>query len=419
MNEKLMRVGPGTPMGNLLRFYWWPVAASAELLDNPVKPVTILGENLTLFKDRQGRLGLVGQRCAHRRFDLQYGIPENEGLRCPYHGWMYDTTGQCVEQPAENEETSFADKVRVPAYPVEELGGLIFAYLGPQPAPLLPRWDLYTKENSIRSIAEGTVPANWLQCMENSADPVHTEYLHGRLAKYVEERKGNVNSRNQFTHHEKIAFEKHPMGMVKRRLTTGRPADDPDWIHGHLLVFPDKVRLEGSGYDRSHNTTETFQIRVPIDDEHTWHLCYDVFTLPGVELPRQDVIPIYHLNINNETGKPILDYTLGQDLVGWWSQGTMVERHLEKLGSSDKGVLLFRKMLKDQMALVEQGGEPMNVFRDPEDNEYLDTSLYAEHRSGGGREGFSLIGVGGHGRFNPHRAEHEATLAAALPSDTK
>src|SRR5205809_4195731 len=149
-NERLTQVGRGTPMGKLLRYYWWPIAGSSELLENPVKPVTILGEHLTLFKDRQGRLGLIGQRCAHRRFDLQYGIPEVEGLRCPYHGWMYDTTGQCIEQPAEPETSNFKDRVRIPSYSAEELGGLIFVYLGPQPAPLLPRWDLYTKENSIR-----------------------------------------------------------------------------------------------------------------------------------------------------------------------------------------------------------------------------------------------------------------------------
>ncbi len=414
MNEKLMRVGPGTPMGKMLRFYWWPVAATADLLDNPVRPVTILGEHLTLFRDRQGRLGLVGQRCAHRRFDLQYGIPENGGLRCPYHGWTYDTTGQCIEQPAEPEDSTFKDRVQIPSYPVQELGGLVFAYLGPQPAPLLPHWDLFMKTNSIRSIAEGVVPANWLQCMENSADPVHTEYLHGRLAKYVEERKGNSNTRNNFTHHTKVAFEKHPMGLVKRRLTEGRPADDLDWTHGHLLLFPDKVRLEGGGYERTHNTTETFQIRVPIDDEHTWHLCYDVFTIPGVELPQQDVIPVYHLNIKDQSGQPILDYTLGQDLVGWWSQGTMVDRSLEKLGQSDKGVILFRRMLKEQMDIVEQGGDPMNVFRDPKKNEYINTQLYEEHRSGGGREGFSLIGVGGHGRYNPMQQEHQAILQKAL-----
>jgi len=122
MNQRLTQVGSDTPMGKLLRYYWWPIAGTAELEENPVKPVTILGEHLTLFKDRQGRLGLVAQRCAHRRFNLQYGVPENEGLRCPYHGWLYDTTGQCIEQPAEPATSTLKNRVRIKSYPVEELG---------------------------------------------------------------------------------------------------------------------------------------------------------------------------------------------------------------------------------------------------------------------------------------------------------
>src|SRR4051812_19128480 len=101
MNRRLTQVGPGTPMGNLLRYYWWPIAGTIELVNEPVKAVTVLGEHLTLFRDGRGRLGLIAQRCAHRRFDLQHGIQEKEGLRCPYHGWTYDTSGQCIEQPAE------------------------------------------------------------------------------------------------------------------------------------------------------------------------------------------------------------------------------------------------------------------------------------------------------------------------------
>ncbi|HEX3245101.1 MAG TPA: Rieske 2Fe-2S domain-containing protein, partial [Chloroflexota bacterium] len=132
-NERLTRVGPGTPLGTLLRRYWWPVAGVAELVDRPTKPVRLMGEDLVLYKDRRGRYGLLGQRCAHRSVDLKYGIPEEEGLRCPYHGWLYDATGQCLEQPAEEPDSTFYQRVQTPAYPVEELGGLIFAYLGPGP----------------------------------------------------------------------------------------------------------------------------------------------------------------------------------------------------------------------------------------------------------------------------------------------
>jgi len=188
-NEQLTRVGPGTPMGTLMRRYWHPVATCYEMAANPVKAVQVLGEALTLFRDRQGRLGLIGQRCAHRRVDLKCGIPEKEGLRCPYHGWMYDTSGQCIEQPAEG-ATHFKDSIKLPSYPVQELGGLIWTYLGPQPAPLLPRWDLFVEEGVFRQIGTTVVPCNWLQCQENAVDTVHTEFAHGRFGLYAMERLG-------------------------------------------------------------------------------------------------------------------------------------------------------------------------------------------------------------------------------------
>ena len=126
-NQRLTRIGPGTPMGDLFRRYWHPIAASEQLRENPVRALRILGEDLVLYRDSKGRVGLVGERCAHRRVKLRFGIPEEEGIRCPYHGWMFDATGQCIEQPAEPAESSFKDKVKILAYPVQELAGLVFA----------------------------------------------------------------------------------------------------------------------------------------------------------------------------------------------------------------------------------------------------------------------------------------------------
>src|SRR6185312_2099390 len=120
-NEKLSRVGPGTPMGKLMRWYWQPIAAAAELVENPIKRIRLLGEDLVLYRDTSGRLGLVENRCAHRLVKLEYGYPVEDGIRCPYHGWTYDGTGACVLQPAEPEGSTFKDKVRLVAYPVQEL----------------------------------------------------------------------------------------------------------------------------------------------------------------------------------------------------------------------------------------------------------------------------------------------------------
>jgi 5,5'-dehydrodivanillate O-demethylase len=178
-NQKLTRVGPGTPGGDLMRRYWFPIATSADVMEPTAKAVRILGEDLTLFRDKSGRLGLITQRCPHRRVNLRLGIPEEEGLRCLYHGWMFDTSGQCVEMPAESPESTFAARIKVDAYPVEELGGLIFGYLGPQPAPELPRWSLFVADNVFRMIGSTMLDCNWLQCQENSIDQTHLEWDHG------------------------------------------------------------------------------------------------------------------------------------------------------------------------------------------------------------------------------------------------
>src|SRR5579884_379016 len=138
MNDRLTHVGPGTPMGTLLRCYWHPVGTTADLDKDPVRPVRLLGEDLVLYRDEAGKLGLVGERCAHRGISLAYGIPQTNGLRCAYHGWTYDEQGHVVDMPFE----PACLPLKITAYPVEEFAGLIWAYLGPQPAPLVPHWDL-------------------------------------------------------------------------------------------------------------------------------------------------------------------------------------------------------------------------------------------------------------------------------------
>src|SRR6266498_1024515 len=216
-NERLTKVGPGTPVGELLRRYWHPIAAVSELALNETKYVRILGEELVLFKDRQGRFGLVGAYCAHRRANLTYGIVEEDGLRCPYHGWKYDSTGRCVEQPFEETlrlSNAPSDKLTLSAYPVEQLGGLIFAYLGPSPAPLLPRCDLLIEENVWRETGYTVTLCNWLQTVENILDPVHVEWLHGVFRNYTTEHTGRTERQRKRIRHVKIAFDLTKYGIV-------------------------------------------------------------------------------------------------------------------------------------------------------------------------------------------------------------
>ena len=140
-----------------------------------------MGEDLVLYKDLSGQYGLLDRHCPHRRADLSYGIVEECGLRCNYHGWLFDATGTCIEQPFEDidaPEMRFRDQIRIKAYKVQALAGLLWAYLGPEPAPLVPNWEPFTWKNGFVQIVFSEVPCNWFQCQENSIDPVHFEWMH-------------------------------------------------------------------------------------------------------------------------------------------------------------------------------------------------------------------------------------------------
>jgi 5,5'-dehydrodivanillate O-demethylase len=369
-NERLTRVGPGTPMGSLMRRYWHPVGATAELLDRPTKPVRILDEDLVLYKTTRGDFGLIGSRCAHRRASLVYGVPEPDGLRCMYHGWKYNGTGGCVEQPFEetvNPEGRFKEKVTIAGYPVRELGGLLWAYLGPEPVPALPAWEPLVWGDCVRDIAIAELPCSWLQCQENSLDPVHVEWLHtyfgrwmqGRLGGHDPDRGSSIGAqRMRPMRHRKIGFDLFAHGIIKRRVLEGFTEEDEDWAVGHPMLFPN-VLLVGN------EMQATMQWRVPVDDTHTYHVSYYVFrAAPGSTAPAQPVIPYRYVPIKDERGEFIVDLTFNQDYMAWITQGEIAERDKERLGESDTGIILFRRLLKQQLELMLDGGEPMNVFRE-------------------------------------------------------
>ena len=361
-NETLTQVGPGTPMGQLMRRYWHPIAATGELAERPTKQVRLLGEDLVLYQDKSGALGLIDRLCAHRRVDLSYGIPEEHGLRCMYHGWVYDETGQCIEQPFEetvHPDGRFKEKVKLAGYPVEELGGLIFAYMGPQPAPLLPRWGQLTWDNCICDIAMSHLTCNWLQCQENSLDGVHTEWLHNYYGNYV--RTGVASRPENQPKTTKIGYDAFEYGTIKRRLQEGFPEDGEDWTTGHPVLFPN-ILFVG---DQTRTTT---QWRVPIDDQNTLHISYYVYrAAPGHVAPKQDVAAYRWTPLFQEDGRFFTGITFNQDYMAWVTQGPIAERNLEVLGQSDVGIIFFRKQLKQQMAVIADGGEPMCTFREAHD----------------------------------------------------
>ncbi len=354
-NERLTRVGPGTPVGNLLRRYWHVVGALGQLDADPVRPVRLLGEDLVLYRLPTGELGLIASRCAHRGISMAYGIPQANGLRCAYHGWTYNAQGQVVDMPFE----PACLPLKIASYPVQELGGLIFAYLGPEPAPLLPRWDLLVREDLDRTIRIAALDCNWLQPMDNAMDPVHFEHLHATFGNYVMRKQGKPPAMNP-ARHVRIDFDVFDYGIFKRRLLEGEPDDCDDWTTGHPVLFPNILAQGGD--------TPSFQIRVPVDDTHTVVYWYTTRVRePGA--PPQTSVPIGVQRHKNEDGSYVMETIPSQDMLAWVGQGPITDRSNEHLVSSDKGIQLYRKVLVEQLERVERGEDPMGVVRDPAVNE--------------------------------------------------
>ncbi len=396
-NKLLTEVGKGTPMGNLMRRYWQPIGALVDMDNKWTRRIRLLGEDLVLFKDRQGRLGLIAEQCPHRRASFAHGIPTQEGIRCPYHGWEYNAQGKCLNQPNEQDKCAFRDKVSTDAYPVEEMGGMLFAYMGPQPQPLLPRWDGFVAQGTIRMMGRTILPINWLQIMENSLDPVHTEWLHGHHYEFLKEQEGVKVAIS--TRHLKIDFKEFEYGMTKHRLLEGHSEDGDDWKIGHPIVFPNMLAV-GNGDEKSRYYS--FQMRVPVDDTHTMHLWFNAYVPPkGVEVPQHllDRVHTYEVPYKDETGEFIVDNVDGQDMMAWISQGAIADRTQENLGATDKGVVMYRRMLKREMEKVATGIDPMGLVRDSSKNKCID--LPNEKKKHHNSDGFTSFMMRTHAKYSP------------------
>ena len=396
-NKLLTEVGRGTPMGELMRRYWQPIGAAVDLESKWTKRVRLLGEDLVIFKDRQGRLGLIAEQCPHRRASFAHGIPTENGIRCPYHGWEYNAQGKCIHQPNEQDKCAFRDKVSTDAYPVQEMGGMLFAYMGPQPQPLLPRWDGFVAQNTIRIMGRTILPINWLQIMENSLDPVHTEWLHGHHYEFLKEQEGIKVAIS--TRHLKIDFKEFEYGMTKHRLLEGHSEDGDDWKVGHPIVFPNMLAV-GNGDEKSRYYS--FQMRVPVDDTHTMHLWFNAYVPPqGVTVPKHllEKVHTYEVPFMDDKGEYIVDNVDGQDMMAWISQGAIADRSLENLGATDKGIVMYRRMLKREMQKVQAGIDPMGIVRDSARNERID--LPNEKKKHHNSDGFTSFMMRTHAKYSP------------------
>jgi len=352
-NRELTRVGPGTPMGEVLRRHWHPIAGIDELERNPIKAMRLLGEDLVLYRDLGGRFGLSERHCAHRRADLCNGILEERGIRCSYHGWQYDIDGTCIAQPFEevaNPEGRRKSRIRIKSYQVRPKAGMLWAYLGPSPAPELPDWEAFHWANGFVQAVFSEVPCNWLQAQENSIDPVHFEWMHMNWSRRMRGSSGYA------PRHLKLDFEEFEHGFIYKRITEDSDERHPLWTIGRVCLWPHGFFLG-----------DHFEWRVPVDDEHTLNVTWSFIRVPKEREPYvQAVIPTWTSPVRDDAGRWITSHVINQDIVAWVGQGPIADRARENLGASDRGIAMLRRRLFSDIEAVQAGRDPKGVMRDPQ-----------------------------------------------------
>jgi len=356
-NDLLTQVGPGKPMGDLLRRYWHPIAGVSEFDQRATKPVRLMGEDMVLYKDLSGNFGLIGRQCLHRRADLAYGMVEKQGLRCNYHGWAFDETGQCVSQPFEDTahpERNARNRLKTTAYPVGIRAGMVWAYMGPLPAPCLPDWEPFSRPNVFAQVVISELPCNWFQCQENSIDPVHFEWMHDNWGKRLREGDGAAYAPK----HLELDFDEFEFGFVYKRIREGIDKTHPFWTIGRVALWPNCFFLG-----------DHFEWRVPIDDENTLSITWKLVHVPrDCEPYVQDSIPTWEGPVFDEKGQWITSHVMNQDFLAWAGQGRIADRTQEHLGASDRGIVMVRRRFFEELERVAGGGEPKGLIRDPARN---------------------------------------------------
>jgi 5,5'-dehydrodivanillate O-demethylase len=355
--SEVVRTGPGTLAGRYLRTFWQPVSCAYELAAGRALPVRILGEDFTLYRGESGTPYLVGARCAHRGTQLSVGSVEGECIRCFYHGWKYDGSGQCNEQPAEGQ--SFADQVRIPGYPVKEYIGLIFAYLGAGEPPPFPRYPVFEKPDISLDVAALRRICNYFNNIDNSLDNAHVRFVHQRHRDSVED--------HVVVGDPVISVEESDWGI--RRYVKYPDGKDLTFFFG----MPNINFINGQVVDPVIKRADVMVFKVPLDDES--HIHFEVRAIPltggrgrawieerrGLreqaerdrpELVRAILAGKLHLG---DVDPNRVDFVMLEDEVAQTGQGVIADRSSEHLGRSDRGVFLLRKIWERELRNLAEG----------------------------------------------------------------
>ncbi|MFO1267552.1 MAG: aromatic ring-hydroxylating dioxygenase subunit alpha [Rubrivivax sp.] len=360
-DKNLTEVGAGTPMGELLRRYWHPVGLARDAGSEP-KPVRVLGEDLILFRDGHGRAGLLHPRCAHRGASLYYGRVEAGGLRCCYHGWLFDAQGRCLEQPCEPDGgAARRHNIRQPWYPVEERYGLVFASLGPpERKPLLPAYDVLdapgagefieADDTSLGGGGPPIIPCNWLQHYENVVDSYHVPILHGTFS-------GTqfVPAMAQMT---KVQWSDVGRGV---QALSWRTLEDGGQLRRVTQAVLPTLRVVPSPRLHRFGPVESIGWVLPIDDTHfRIYVAGRVREAGEIGRMRSKMNGRFWWELSEEEHR-----RFPGDYEAQVSQGAIAAHSAEHLRTSDRGIALLRRLLRRQLDVVAAGGDPVGVERDP------------------------------------------------------
>jgi 5,5'-dehydrodivanillate O-demethylase len=354
----LVLTGPGTLAGKYMRMFWHPVYRSEELSPGRAKPIRIMSEDFTLYRGTGGRPHLVAFRCAHRGTQLSAGWVEGDSIRCMYHGWLYDSTGQCVEQPAE--EQSFAKKIRIRSYPTEEYLGLIFAYLGEGKPPPFPRYPHFEKEGVLEVLPVQVWPCNFFQRVDNNGDTFHVPFVHRGAYLSTDIRSGLPT----------ISKVESPWG------TTGYATFPGGWTNVLQFVMPNAYTFRNPSPYPDIAWDDRIQWDVPLDDHHSLQFRLRLVPLIGeaarayrerrAELLARETFSVVDAGQSVLSGKLNFEdlekltndkiaLIHSQDYVSQVGQGVIADRSQEHLGRSDTGVILFRKIWERELRALAEG----------------------------------------------------------------